>query len=118
LFHYNFPEECKIDFKTINLFGGFLQRLDPIKALSKFSMASMCTLKQEDMFHIYGVWLFRGQERPKEFLKVDDTNYYTWTKVDINDEEHKTRVGDYLSWESLTNWNGLGEYISSKTYAI
>jgi elongation factor 1-gamma len=80
---YNYPEECTLDFKTANLFGGFLQRAEAVKNLAKYSMTSMVTLKQNNLFYIHGIWLFRGTEIPPPFTKVDDVNYYTVTKVII-----------------------------------
>jgi len=97
-FTYNFPDECKIDFWTANLVGGFLQRAEAVKSLAKFSMTSMVTLKKEGKFHVHGVWLFRGTEIPPPFLKVDDVNYYTWTKVDINNPEQKAFAEDIWAW--------------------
>jgi len=54
-YHYKWPEECKIDFMTANKFGGFLQRAESVKNLSKFTMTSQVTLKKDDLFQIWGV---------------------------------------------------------------
>jgi len=113
---YNYPDECTLDFKTTNLFGGFLQRAEAVKNLAKFSMTSMCILKNGNRFYIHGVWLFRGTELPVPFTKVDDVNYYTWTKVDINNQEQRTLVEDIWSWNSETNWGGRGEYVVGRAW--
>jgi len=116
LYRYNYPEECKKDFMTSNLYGGFLQRLDAVKQLAKFSLTSMVILKLGDNYHIHGVWLFRGTVIPPEFLDIDDTNYYTWTKADVNNEADRTLVSDIFAWESLNNWGGKGEFVSGRTW--
>jgi len=116
LYRYNFPEECKKDFMTSNLFGGFLQRLDAVKQLAKFSLTSMAILKLGDNYHITGVWLFRGTVIPPEFKDIDDTNYYTWTKADINSEADRSLVSDIFAWESVNAWGGKGEFVSGRTW--
>jgi len=114
---YNFPDECTLDFKTANLFGGFLQRAEAVKSLAKFSMTSMVTLKKDGRFYIHGVWLFRGTEMPIPFTKVDDVNYYTWMKVDINNPEQKSLAEDIWAWASEDpTWGGRGEFQSGRTW--
>jgi len=113
---YNFPDECTLDFKTANLFGGFLQRAEAVKGLAKFSMTSMVTLKKDNQFHIHGIWLFRGTEMPPPFTKVDDVNYYTWQKVDINNPEQRGFAEDIWAWASENNWAGRGEFQSGRTW--
>jgi elongation factor 1-gamma len=113
---YNYPEECTLDFKTTNLFGGFLQRAEAVKNLAKFSMTSMVILKNGNLFYIHGVWLFRGTEMPPPFTKVDDVNYYTWNKVDITNPEQKQLAEDIWAWSSETNWGGRGDYVVGRTW--
>jgi len=115
-FTYKFFEECTIDFKTSNLFGGYLQRLDAVKQLSRFSLCSTVILKKEKFFYIYGVWLFRGPEIPVEFTKVDDFNYYNWTKVDVTNEQDKQFAGDIWAWTTLNDWGGRGEFNSGRSW--
>jgi len=115
-FTYNFPEECTIDFKTSNLFGGFLQRLDAVKQLARYSLCSTVILKREKFFYIYGLWLFRGTEIPVEFTKVDDYSYYTWTRCDPTKEEDRILAGDIWSWTTENNWGGKGEFVSGRSW--
>jgi len=115
-FTYKYPEECTVDFMTSNLFGGYLQRLDPVKHLARFSIVSTVILKKEKFFYIYGVWLFRGKDMPPEFTKIDDYNNYTWTKVDIKNKEQKEFTDDIWSWTSLNNWGGRGEFIVGRSW--
>lgn len=115
-FTYKYPEECTVDFKTSNLFGGFLQRLDVVKHLSRYSLCSTVILKRDKFYYIYGVWLFRGNEIPVEFTKVDDFNYYEWRKVDTNNETDKQLAGDIWAWSTENDWGGRGEFISGRSW--
>jgi len=115
-FTYKYPEECTVDFKTSNLFGGYLQRLDSVKKLAQFSICSTVTLKKGPHFHIFGVWLFRGQDMPIEFTKVDDFNYYEWTKVDVTNQEHRQWCDDIWSWSTLNEWGGRGDFIAGRSW--
>jgi len=115
-FTYKYPEECTVDFKTSNLFGGFLQRLDAVKKLAQFSLCSTVILKNGAYFHVYGVWLFRGQDMPVEFTKIDDYNYYEWTKVDVTNQEQRQWADDIWSWTTLNDWGGRGEFIAGRSW--
>jgi len=115
-YKYKWPEECKIDFITANKFGGFLQRAEAVKNLAKFSLTSQVTLKKNDLFHIWGVWLFRGTTVPPEFMDVDDTEYYEWRKADVSKNEDKEFISDIWAWDSLTNWQGNGEFYTGRTW--
>jgi len=115
-YHYKWPEECKIDFMTANKFGGFLQRAESVKNLARFSMTSQVTLKKDDLFHIWGVWIFRGTQIPPEFTDVDDTEYYEWTKADVSNTADREFVNDLWSWESHSHWGGRGEFYTGRTW--
>jgi len=115
-FTYKFFEECTVDFKTSNLFGGFLQRLDAVKQLARYSLTSTVILKKDKFFYVYGVWLFRGTDIPVEFTKIDDYSYYTWTKCDVTKEEDRAWAGDIWAWTSETNWAGRGEFVSGRSW--
>eukprot|EP01129_Flabellula_baltica_P006116 TRINITY_DN225_c0_g1_i1.p1 TRINITY_DN225_c0_g1~~TRINITY_DN225_c0_g1_i1.p1 ORF type:complete len:395 (-),score=101.28 TRINITY_DN225_c0_g1_i1:50-1234(-) len=119
IFHYKYFEECTVQFKTNNLFGGFIQRTDGIKAMSRNSCASMCVLEKDERFHIWGVWIFKGDELPYPFTAtIDDVNYYDWEKVDITNEEQRNLVSDFWAWESADNFGGRGNFVGGKTYGI
>jgi elongation factor 1-gamma len=118
-FHYKFFNECTVRFKTSNLFGGFLQRSDGIKGMARATCASMVILSEGGLFHIYGVWLFKGTEMPAAWVQnTDDINYYDWERVDHNNAEHRALVDDYWSWESETNFGGRGTFEGGKTYGL
>jgi len=111
-----YAEECTKDFLAANRIGGFLQRAEAVKNLAKFSMTSSVVLKTGNHYTIFGVWLFRGEVIPPEFLQVDDTNYYHWAKVDVNSEHDRNWVTDIWSWESPSNWSGKGEFTAARSW--
>jgi len=118
-FHYKFFAECTIKFKTNNLFGGFLQRSDAIKGMARASCASMVIVEKEGLFHIYGVWLFKGTEMPAPWVQnIDDINYYEWERVDHNNAEHRALVDDYWAQSSDTEFGGRGPQVGEKTYGL
>jgi len=111
-----YAEECTKDFLAANRIGGFLQRAEAVKNLAKFSMTSSVVLKTGDHYTIHGVWLFRGEVIPPEFLEVDDTNYYNWAKVDPSNEHERHWVSDIWAWDSPTNWGGKGEFVAARSW--
>jgi len=118
-FHYKFFTECTVQFKTSNLFGGFLQRSDGIKGMARMTCASMVILNRDGHFHIYGVWLFKGTEMPLPWTEnIDDINYYEWEKVDHTNTDHRALVTDYWAWESDNDFGGRGAFVGGKTYGL
>jgi len=111
-----YADECTKDFLAANRIGGFLQRAEAVKNLAKFSMTSSVVLKTGNYYTIYGVWLFRGEAIPPEFLEVDDTNYYNWAKVDPTDAAQRSWVTDIWAWDSLDNWGGKGEFTAARSW--
>jgi len=53
---------------------------------------------------------------PIEFTKVDDFNYYDWTKVDVTNQEQRQLCDDIWSWNTLNDWGGRGEFISGRSW--
>eukprot|EP01129_Flabellula_baltica_P012063 TRINITY_DN5394_c0_g1_i1.p1 TRINITY_DN5394_c0_g1~~TRINITY_DN5394_c0_g1_i1.p1 ORF type:complete len:438 (-),score=103.32 TRINITY_DN5394_c0_g1_i1:1300-2613(-) len=111
---YNYPEECKKGYYAANMISGFLQRTDAVKEITRYAQSSMCVYGQDDHFNIVGIWIFKGQVIPPEFTyHIDDTQYYTWTKVDLSDETQKSKASDLWCWEPETIW---GTFTSGKTW--
>jgi len=92
---YKYNKELTQLFKTSNLIGGFLQRLDKLR---KYGFGSVLIFGEEGAFEISGCWLFRGQEVPAEMKNCDDYELYDWHKVDIDNDEQKTKVNAYFAW--------------------
>jgi len=93
---YKYNDELTKVFMTSNLIGGFFQRLEK---LHKYAFGSMIIFGDEPQLSVAGVWLFRGLEIPEDMKACDDTEHYTWKRVDTNSEAEKKLVEDYFAWE-------------------
>jgi len=95
---YKYAEEQTALYKTCNLVGGFLQRLDKLR---KYGFGSINILEIEDksLFEIKGAWLFRGQDVPAEMTSCDDYELYSWKKADLDNESDKNKITEYFNWE-------------------
>jgi len=92
---YKYNDELTQLFKTSNLVGGFLQRLDKLR---KYGFGSILIFGEEGSFQISGVWLFRGLEVPAEMKDCDDYDLYHWRKLDVDHPEDKKTVEEYFAW--------------------
>jgi elongation factor 1-gamma len=104
---YKYNADNKEFWKLGNSLGGFIQRSD---ACRKYAMGTIQAAGPEDEdsagpWNITGAWLFRGQTMIPEMLEENpDSEYYTWTKVDVSTEEGKKKVKEYFLGETV---NGL-----------
>jgi len=92
---YKYNPELEQLFKTSNLIGGFLQRLDKLR---KYGFGSILIFGEEGKYEISGVWLFRGLEIPKEMLDCDDNVLYDWKKADIDNPADKKKINEFFAW--------------------
>jgi len=92
---YKYNNELAKDsvFKTCNLVGGFIQRLDKLR---KYGFGSVLIFDGETSLEISGAWLFRGQEVPAEMTTCDDYELYTWKKVES--AEDKKKLEELWAW--------------------
>jgi elongation factor 1-gamma len=96
---YNYDSDNKEYWKLGNVLGGFIQRSD---ACRKYAMGTIQASGPEDEdgpgpWTVNGVWLFRGQGMLAEMKEENpDSEYYTWTRVDVNTEEGKKKVKEYF----------------------
>lgn len=89
---YNYQEENKRVFMTSNAVGGFQQRTEEIR---KWAFGVMHILgTEETSLEIKGVWLLRGQNVDQMVAANDDANWYTWNKLELN-EETQAQVTSY-----------------------
>jgi len=87
---YNYNQDNTVDFQTSNLVGGYVQRCD---SLRKYSFGMM-QIMQGPPFEVKGCWLLRGQSITPMMEENPDAEYYTWTKVDPDNEEQRKKVAD------------------------
>jgi len=93
---YKYPNELDVVFKTCNLVGGFIQRMEGVR---KYCFASILIFGNDGNLAISGCFVFRGKEVPQiAFEECPDMDSYEWKKADINDPATKELIADYFSW--------------------
>jgi elongation factor 1-gamma len=105
---YKYNDELTKVFMTTNLVGGFLQRMDPMR---KYSFGQMNIYGPETQQKLTGFWIIRSKEIPKTMSEVDDTELYTWNRID-NIEANKDKIRTYLAKENLDG----NEWLDGKTF--
>jgi len=95
-YYQNLPEQPL--FKSCNLLGGYIQRLDPLR---KYGFGSLCVFGNEPRNEIGCCWLLRGSEIPEEMTAAEDTEFYKWTKLDHTNSADKQLINDYWAWSSI-----------------
>jgi len=95
--------ENRVHLNTLNLMGGFIQRAEDCRKYA-FGCINMCA-KDEDTppFKLYGAWLFRGVEIPKEMNECPDAESYTFSRLDT------TKASDRKKFEDSMTANNLGD---------
>jgi elongation factor 1-gamma len=77
---------------TSNLVGGFIQRSDEVR---RYAFGQMYVLNNAAPYEVTGMWMMRGQDIKPMLDSNPDAEYYTWTKMDPKNEEHKKLVEAY-----------------------
>jgi len=104
---YNYNADNKEFWKLGNSLGGFIQRSD---ACRKYAMGTIQAAGPEDEesagpWNITGAWLFRGTDMLPEMKEENpDSEYYTWTKIDVTTDAGKAKVKEYFIGDTV---NGL-----------
>jgi len=93
---YKYSAELDVTFKTANLIGGFLQRLDKLR---KYGFGSLIIFGQDPTLTIEGAWLVRGKAIPAELAECDDFALYDWKEIDSGNELEKKLFDDFLAWD-------------------
>jgi len=96
---YKYNDELNALFKTCNLVGGFLQRLDPLR---KYGFGSVLIFGDEEnnKYEITGVWLFRGTTMPPEMSENEEAAHYNFKKLEpTTNADDKKLVEDFWAWE-------------------
>jgi len=84
---YNYNNENEVFWQTQNLLGGYIQRLDSAR---KFAFGAMILSGPDEdtkPWLIHGAWIFRGTGIPFEVTDCPQSEYYTWTKIDVSTPE-------------------------------
>jgi len=105
---YKYNNELEALFKTCNLVGGFVQRLDPLR---KYGFGSMLIFGDEEStpkkYEVSGVWLVRGKDLPAEMTECEDSAHYNFRKLDLNNPADKKLAEDFFAWEGNFGGNHL-----------
>jgi len=110
---YKFNSELQKLFMTCNLIGGFVQRLDAVR---KYGFGTVLIFGEEPKLEVGAFFLFRGPDVPQVMRDVEDTELYNWTKVDVNNEQHRELVNDYLSWDGKFGGRAISSVNQGKTF--
>lgn len=92
---YNYNTDNLVDFQTSNLVGGYIQRCDSLRKFLFGCMAVFDKAEGVPFYAIEGCWLIRGQKIEPMLEANPDAEYYTWTKMNPDDENERKRVADY-----------------------
>lgn len=96
---YKYNEDHKVYFLTCNLMGGFLQRSDRVRKYG-FGVLNLCGESEEKApWRLCGMWIFRGQGIPAEMTDVDDSEHFTWTKIDVTQPAGQQQVTEAFTGE-------------------
>jgi len=87
---YKYNNELEKLFMTCNLVGGFCQRLDKLR---KYGFGSVIIFGQEPNLQISCCFMFRGKDIPAEMKECDDSEHYTWRRVDPADPASSDAFG-------------------------
>jgi len=101
---YNYNSELDVVFKSCNLMGGFIQRLE---SLRKYGFGSLILFGSDGNLEISGVWVVRGKELPEELTGCPDYTSYTFTRLDHTNEAERKGFDDYLTWEGTFGGRSL-----------
>jgi elongation factor 1-gamma len=107
---YKYNDECTQVFKTANLLGGFIQRLDKLR---KYGFANMIIFGDEPNLTVTVCFLVRGTVAPPELTECDDYEHYNWRQANPADEKDRELFNDFLAWEG--NFGGK-KFNQAKTF--
>jgi elongation factor 1-gamma len=111
-FKYN--SENEILFKTCNLVGGFIQRLENLR---KYGFGTLLIFGEQPPFEISVMFVFRGQDMPAEMIECGDSELYNWRKLDPNDPKHREYINDFWAWDGQFELKeGVKKFNQGKTF--
>jgi elongation factor 1-gamma len=96
VYYEKFGSEGTVDFKTINLKNGYLQRFDEFR---KYVFGTYGVYGEEPKLETKGIWFFRGQELPFVLMDIPGSENHKFTKLDWNNEAHRKKTEEsWLAW--------------------
>jgi elongation factor 1-gamma len=98
---YNYNSENKIFFMTCNLVGGYIQRLDPLRKYGYAALNVIGASEEQGPFDVCGIFLVRGTEMPAELKNCDDSEYYTWSRIDVTSDKGEARFAELWNSETI-----------------
>jgi len=113
---YNYNHENKVYFMTCNLLGGFLQRSDEARKYSLGVLLLSGKSEEEPPFDVTHVWIFRGQEVPEELKENPDCEYYTFTKLDATNPEHRQKVETWFFANTIPDSSGKSQTVLDRRF--
>jgi elongation factor 1-gamma len=102
---YQYNKDLSLTFMTHNLIKGMFQR---IEKLMKTCFGTMMVFGKDRDNCIAGVWILRGQQLVfdlNDSWNIDAPSY-KWTKMDIDNEDDKKKITDYLMWKDGLTYDG------------
>jgi len=103
---YNYNNENRVYFMTCNLIGGFIQRCDELRRYAMGVMVLAGNDEEAPPFEVSGVWIFRGLEIPHEMKDNPDSEYYTFTRLDNNNADDRTKVETFFFGDEVPAQKG------------
>jgi len=113
---YNYNHENKVYFMTCNLLAGFIQRSDEARKYALGSLVLSGKSEEEPPYDVTGVWIFRGQEVPEELKENPDTEYYTFTKLDSTNPEHRQKVETWFFADNVPDSTGTQKVVLDRRF--
>jgi len=93
---YKYSDEQHKLLMTVNLLGGYIQRLDKLR---KYGFGSLVIFGSEPTLSIAVCFLVRGQEIPPELSECDDSENYTWRRADVSNPNDRELINDFWAWD-------------------
>eukprot|EP00871_Galdieria_phlegrea_P000221 jgi/Galph1/119/GphlegSOOS_G4857.1 len=96
---YRYNHELEKTFMSANLVSGWFQRLEPLR---KYAFGSILLFGQSGApgsVEIHGVWLFVGQDIPKDVQEGVDFDAYEFRKLDPQNPQDYALVENFFAWD-------------------
>jgi len=93
---YKHNDENTVEFRTGNLVGGWLQRLDNLRKWG-MGVVVICVAEEgKGPYNVSSCWMFRGQDVPAEMVECDDYALQTWVKQDPSSEASRASIQEFF----------------------